>query len=141
MWTGGSQPRTLHGRDLVIEDGTVVGLEENYRGRSDIEIDATGCVVVPGLVNCHTHAGCTPHARGVSEDLNILEDGAFYHSLIPLLGLGYTELSQDEFAAIMEWDAIAMLLGGATTIVEENFGGADIWINLVERLGFAPVSG
>ena len=136
VWTGGNQPQTHHGQDLVIEDGTVVGLEENYRGRSDIEIDATGCVLVPGLVNCHTHAGCTPHARGVSEDLNILEDGAFYHSLIPLLGLGYTELSQNEFAAVMEWDAIAMLLGGATTIVEENFGGADIWMNLVERLGF-----
>ena len=136
VWTGGSRPQTLYGRDLVIEDGTVVGLEEDYRGRTDVEIDATGCVVVPGLVNCHTHAGCTPHARGVSEDLNILEDGAFYHSLIPLLGLGYTELSQDEFAAVMEWDAIAMLLGGATMIVEENFGGADIWMELVERLGF-----
>ena len=136
VWTGGSQPQTLYGRDLVIEDGTVVGLEEDYRGRTDVEIDATGCVVVPGLVNCHTHAGCTPHARGVSEDLNILEDGAFYHSLIPLLGLGYTELTQDEFAAVMEWDAIAMLLGGATMIVEENFGGADIWMELVERLGF-----
>jgi cytosine/adenosine deaminase-related metal-dependent hydrolase len=27
-------------------------------------------------------------------------------------------------------------LGGATTIVEENFGGAEMWIELVERLGF-----
>ncbi len=31
---------------------------------------------------------------------------------------------------------LAMLLGGATMIVEENFGGADIWMQLVERLGF-----
>ncbi len=136
IWTGGTEPQTHYGRDLIIEDGTVVGIEADYKGRVDIPIDASGCLVVPGLVNCHTHAGCTPHARGVSEDLPMHDAGAFYHSLIPILGLAYVELSHDEFAAIMEWDAIAMLLGGATMIVEENFGGADIWIQLVERLGF-----
>ena len=56
--------------------------------------------------------------------------------MIPLLGLAYSSLTPKEFDAVMEWDAIAMLLGGATTIVEENFGGADHWLRLVERLGF-----
>ena len=136
IWTGGSNPETLYNKDLVIEDGLVAGLEDDYKGRADHEVDATGCLVLPGLVNCHTHAGCTPHARGVSEDLTMHDEGAFYHSLIPLLGLGYSELTHEEFAAVMEWDTIAMLLGGATMVVEENFGGADIWIDLVERLGF-----
>ena len=126
IWTGGTEPKMLYRRDLIIEDGIGAG----------IEIDATGCLVVPGLFNCHTHAGCTPHARGLSEDLDIPDAGAFFHSLIPVLGLAYTELSHEEFAAIMEWDVIAMLRGGATTIVEENFGGADIWMQLVQRLGF-----
>lgn len=70
IWTGGTEPQTHYGRDLVIEDGTVVGIEEDYKGRVDIPIDASGCLVVPGLINWHTHAGCTPHARGVSEDLH-----------------------------------------------------------------------
>ncbi len=131
IWTGGTEPKMLYRRDLVIEDGIVAGIDDEYKGHVDIEIDATGCLVVPGLFNCHTHAGCTPHARGLSEDLDIPDAGAFYHSLIPVLGLAYTELSHEEFAAIMEWDVIAMLRGGATTIVEENFGGADIWMQLV----------
>jgi 5-methylthioadenosine/S-adenosylhomocysteine deaminase len=135
IWTGGTTPKTIYDHDLVIENGVVAGIVEEHKGRYDHEVDASGCVVVPGLINCHTHAGCTPHARGVSEDLTIHEEGAFYHSLIPLLGLGYKELSHEEFAAIMEWDALAMIMGGATTVVEENFGGADIWMNLVERLG------
>ena len=54
--TGGAEAKTHYGCDLVIEDGIVAGV--------DIEIDATGYIVVPGLVNCHTHAGCTLHARG-----------------------------------------------------------------------------
>ncbi len=136
IWTGGTEAKMFYRRDLVIQDGIVAGIEDEYKGRVDIEIDATGCLVVPGLVNCHTHAGCTPHARGLSEDLDIPDAGAFYHSLIPVLGLAYSELSHEEFAAIMEWDVIAMLLGGATMIVEENFGGADIWMQLVQRLGF-----
>jgi 5-methylthioadenosine/S-adenosylhomocysteine deaminase len=136
IWTGGADPKTIYDHDLVIENGVVSGIVQNHKGSYDYEVDASGCVVVPGLVNCHTHAGCTPHARGISEDLTMHEEGAFYHSLIPLLGLGYTELSHEEFAAIMEWDALAMIMGGATMVVEENFGGADIWMNLVERLGF-----
>ena len=135
IWTSGAEAKTHYGCDLVIEDGIVASVEEEYKGHVDIEIDATGYLVVPGLVNCHTNVGCTPHARGVSEDLDIPDAGAFYRSLIPILGLAYTELSHKEFAAIMEWDVLAVLLGGATIIVEENFGGADISMQLVKRLG------
>jgi cytosine/adenosine deaminase-related metal-dependent hydrolase len=136
VWTGGGTPALLPDTDVIVEDGRVAALEPGFRGRADVEVDAQGALVAPGLVNCHTHAGCTPTARGVSEDLDLAEAGAFYHSLIPLLGLAYSSLTPEEFEAVMEWDAVAMLLGGATTIVEENFGGADLWLRLVERLGF-----
>lgn len=136
VWTGGDDPVTLKRHDLVIEAGVVIAIEEGYRGRADQEIDAGGCLVLPGFINAHVHAGCTPHIRGLAEDLPIPEDGAYYHLLGGLLTLGYSLLSAEEFAAIMEWDTIAMLLGGATTIVEENFGGHETWVELVGRLGF-----
>lgn len=136
IWSGGSAPTVYPSHDLVIETGVVVAIEENYTGHYDYEVDALGCLVVPGLINAHVHAGCTPHIRGISEDLPIPEEGAYYHLLGGLLTLGYSLLEPEEFAAIMEWDAIAMLLGGATTIVEENFGGHETWIELVGRLGF-----
>jgi cytosine/adenosine deaminase-related metal-dependent hydrolase len=136
VWTGGASPTLYDERDIVIEDGIIAAIEPNYRGRADVEVDGEGCLALPGLINAHAHAGCTPTSRGLSEDLDLPEAGAFYHSLIPLLSLGYSSLSREEFQAVIEWDAIAMLLGGATTIVEENFGGAEMWIELVERLGF-----
>lgn len=136
VWTGGTEPTTHPRADVVIENGVVRTVEPNFSGSSDTEIDAGGCLVVPGFINAHVHAGCTPHIRGMTEDASILEGGAYYHSLGTLLTLGFSVLSRDELAAIMEWDCIAMLAGGATTIVEENFGGHEVWIELVERLGF-----
>jgi cytosine/adenosine deaminase-related metal-dependent hydrolase len=136
IWTGGAGPRLVEGCDLVIDNGVVVAIEPRYRGKSDLDVDAGGALVLPGLVNAHVHAGCTPHIRGMTEDEPIPKEGAYYHALGSILTLGYRHLTRDEFAAIMEWDAIAMLLGGATMICEENFGGHDIWIELVDRLGF-----
>ena len=136
IWTGGAEPRLLAGHDLVIEDGKITVIEPNVRGTAETEIDAGGCIVLPGLINAHVHAGCTPHIRGITEDDPIPKDGAFYHALGSVLMLGYSRLNRDELAALIEWDAIAMLLGGATTIVEESFGGHEIWIDLVDRLGF-----
>lgn len=141
VWTGGATPRTLSAHDLVIEDGVVVAIEPNYRGRCDIEIDAGGCMVAPGLINAHVHPGATPRARGVAEDFAIASNGAFYHAVGSLLRTGVEEMTRDEFRAIIEWDAVAMLRGGATTIVAEMIvpagAGAHLqWVDVVSRFGF-----
>ena len=57
VWTGGAQPRLLHDHDVVIESGRVACLETRFVGRCDTEIDAGGCIVIPGLINAHVHPG------------------------------------------------------------------------------------
>jgi len=44
----------LSGADILISDGTIVGLGHNLVGPGDF-INAQGCVVTPGLVNTHHH--------------------------------------------------------------------------------------
>lgn len=136
VWTGGDAPVLMRGHDILIVDGHVATIEPNYRGHADRVVDAEGAIVIPGLINAHVHSGCSPHIRSISEDLEIPKDGAFYHGLNTLLGVGFANLDIDEYAALIEWDVAAMLLGGATTIVEENFGGHDRWIEICGRLGF-----
>ncbi|MGH9109609.1 MAG: amidohydrolase family protein [Acidimicrobiales bacterium] len=136
IWTGGASPRLYHRHDLVIENGIVAAIEPSYQGRVDIELDGNRCLVIPGLINAHTHCGSTPLSRGVSEDLDLPEAGAFYHSLIPLLSLANEQLTDEEFHAVMLWDAMAILRGGATTIVEESFHAPNAWIDIVGKLGF-----
>lgn len=39
--------------DLLIEDGVIAAIGSGLKG--DVVVDATGCVVLPGLVDLHTH--------------------------------------------------------------------------------------
>ena len=43
--------------DIVISDDKIIELCEKYTGNADEIIDAKGKIVMPGLVNCHTHLG------------------------------------------------------------------------------------
>jgi len=57
---------------VAVDKGTIVGLgprdevERTYRGRE--RIDASGKLVMPGLINAHTHAPMTLF-RGIADDL------------------------------------------------------------------------
>jgi len=41
--------------DLAISDGVITSLAESYIGEAQTIIDAQDCVVLPGLVDLHTH--------------------------------------------------------------------------------------
>jgi imidazolonepropionase len=44
---------TLDPGDVVIEDGRIAGFSSG--GPADLTVDASGCAVLPGFVDCHTH--------------------------------------------------------------------------------------
>jgi len=136
VWTGGAAPRLLPGHDVVVVDGVVAAIEPGYRGPVTEDIDAGGCLVAPGLINAHVHPGTSPRSRGLAEDSEVVEDGAYYHLTLPVQLVAGEVLDAADIAAVTEWDTVAMLLGGATTIVGEYFGSAEHWIPLIDRLGF-----
>jgi imidazolonepropionase len=45
--------QTLNGGGLSIAEGRISALEPDPR--ADMQIDASGCAVIPGFVDCHTH--------------------------------------------------------------------------------------
>ncbi len=57
---------------VVIEDGKITEIGEKTRESADTVIDANGSVVMPGLVNTHTHAAMTLF-RGYADDLQLAE--------------------------------------------------------------------
>ncbi|MDD3246552.1 MAG: amidohydrolase family protein [Methanosarcina sp.] len=57
---------------VVIEDGKITEIGEKTNESADIVIDANGSVVMPGLVNTHTHAAMTLF-RGYADDLQLAE--------------------------------------------------------------------
>ena len=45
----------LPGGSVLVEDGRIVAVGRLGEVEADIELDAAGCVVMPGFVDCHTH--------------------------------------------------------------------------------------
>jgi len=54
--------------DRITDVGTLAELQKNFRGTV---VDASGCIVMPGLVNAHTHLPMSLF-RGLADDLPLM---------------------------------------------------------------------
>ncbi len=66
--TQDAQRRIVKG-DLVIENEKIVSVGPKYNGTADREIDASGDIVMPGMINTHTHVAMSV-MKGVVDDLS-----------------------------------------------------------------------
>lgn len=63
---------------FIAVDGSEIVDVGDYSSRVDVKfqaketVDVSGCVVLPGLINCHTHAAMTLF-RGLADDLPLME--------------------------------------------------------------------
>jgi 5-methylthioadenosine/S-adenosylhomocysteine deaminase len=62
----------IEGGVVVIKDGMITEVGTSTDSTADKVIDAGGCVVMPGLVNTHCHAGMTLF-RGYADDMPLKE--------------------------------------------------------------------
>jgi len=91
-----------------------VGRADGLRERGEIEIDARGMAVFPGLVNAHTHM-FQVLMRGLGADLSLLD---WLKSVIWPLSLALTE--EDVYWAAL-LGAIENLKSGVTTVVDNHY--------------------
>jgi 5-methylthioadenosine/S-adenosylhomocysteine deaminase len=63
--------RVLKDHSIGIEDGRIVEIGKKIGGASDLVIDGCGGLVMPGLVNAHTHLPMTL-LRGIADDIPLL---------------------------------------------------------------------
>lgn len=99
--------------DLAIVDGVIAAVGGRYTPtQRDFEIvDATGCVVMPGLVQAHVHT-CQTLARGRADDRELLD---WLHQVVwPYEGA----LDAEALTASAELAMAELLLGGTTSILD-----------------------
>ena len=60
--------RSIVSGDVVIKDERIVSAGPAFKGSADTEIDAAGDIVMPGLVNTHTHVAMSV-MKGMADDL------------------------------------------------------------------------
>jgi imidazolonepropionase len=112
---------TLEPGDVLAEGGLIAGLAP---GDADVTVDAAGCAVLPGLVDCHTHL---PFAGWRAEEYERKVTGVPYEE-IARLGGGIAssarslEAASDDEVLAQSTALAAELLRHGTTAFEGKTG-------------------
>src|SRR5688572_20020115 len=93
--------------DVHIRDGVIVqvGGQATPQGRDFEVLDASGCVVMPGLIQTHVHT-CQTLARGRADDMALLD--WLERVVWPYEGA----LTEEDVAASARLAVAELLLGG-----------------------------
>ncbi len=121
--------------DIAFADGKVSFIGAGYDGPADDEIDGRDRMVMPGLINIHTHAGWEPVRKGMTDEIR--SPGFWHSSLYEYLPL--FPLESHETAVCMRVAYAEMLKSGCTTIVDFGFP-FDGWLDLMGESGLRVVA-
>jgi cytosine/adenosine deaminase-related metal-dependent hydrolase len=95
--------------DVLVENGRIVSVGAG--GQAQHTLDARGCIVLPGLVQAHTHT-CQTLCRGGADDLPLLE------WLRERVWPYEAALDEKAMRACVRLAAAELLLGGTTAILD-----------------------
>lgn len=125
-----SMARDIVKADLLIEDGRIAFIG-NSDGIADKIIDATNKVVMPGLINAHTHVPMSIF-RGYSDELSLHE--WLREKMWPIED---KMTAEDAYAASM-LSGIEMIKSGTTTFNDMYFFEDEI-AKMAEKLGLRAI--
>lgn len=117
-------------QDLAFAGNTIFQAGGMYDGPVDCEIDGRSLMVMPGLVNMHSHPSLEPAYKGIREEHGVPEmymTGLYERSaaMIP---------DQEGQKAATEVAYCEMLLSGVTSVADLSFDCPG-WVELAERSG------
>jgi 5-methylthioadenosine/S-adenosylhomocysteine deaminase len=125
-----SQHAYLTGGDIAFAGGALTFVGRGYRGAARTVIDGSGLMVMPGLVNIHSHPSTEPMYRGLNEELG--SPGLYNSSLYE-----YMPIFRADQAAKPACTRVAyseMLLSGVTTVADLSIPHEG-WIDIAAQSG------
>lgn len=111
----GSGHRLIRNGTVAFDGNTISYVGVNYRGRADRVIDARGRVVIPGLVNLHTHLALEARTKSFQDDLGsrkLWMSGLF--EFLPMFNAADVEGAIDA----LRFAVVELLKGGTTTVLD-----------------------
>lgn len=124
---------------VAVEGTRIIEVGERV-ANGDRTIEAPGAVLLPGLINGHTHLGTSPLGRGVVEDVSYA-GVPFYMAVAPITGLPYEPEFREELRALMAADVAALLRSGTTCVVNQNAVDAEWLLAFLTECGIRAYSG
>ena len=101
--------------DVVFSDNKIIYVGTDYQGEYDKVIDAIGKIVMPGLINCHTHLGMSIF-RATNDDLTL--DSWLNDKIWPI----EDKLTDDDLYYTTLLSMVEMIKTGSTCFNDMYFG-------------------
>jgi len=134
----------LYGKDLTfvsstnlkISQGIFKKIKQNIRpSAKEPSIDCEGLIIIPGLINAHTHIGDSI-GKDISLESNV---NAKIHPIIGAKQKILRETKPSHLANFMKNTCLSMIKKGTTTFVDFREGGLDGVIALKKVLSTIPI--
>jgi 5-methylthioadenosine/S-adenosylhomocysteine deaminase len=132
-------PELLEDHAVVVEGRRISAIAPTAEIGIDAgeRLDVPDGLVLPGLVNAHAHVGSSPPLRGIPEDLPDVgaAGSALFQVTSPVSDLLYSAELAGELAVFAEWDLLAMIRSGVTTVVNETVASFEDYVEAALRVG------
>ncbi len=106
-----SKNAVYEGATIHVRNGRIIAIDASTDLNTDVVIDAQGGIVMPGLINAHSHLSMTLF-RGIADDMNLKD---FLARMMP------TEeavLSKNAVRVGAQLAALECLTGGTTSVLD-----------------------
>lgn len=141
-WNGVNH-HVVDGGTVVFNDDMIEFVGVGYHGPVERTVNATGRLVIPGLVNSHLHVTDTPFTKGYLEETQAAAGVAVapnYHALYTVLPEVRRVTDPDAQLAAARCAFAELAMTGSTTVVELGYDfeiGGDGDIAITERVAEA----
>ncbi|MFC7736219.1 amidohydrolase family protein [Roseomonas sp. GCM10028921] len=120
----------LTGADIAFEAGIITYVGRGYTGPADEEVAGRGLMVMPGLVNIHSHPSSEPMNKGLLDEIG--SPGLYNSSLYE-----YMPIFRADAGAVPSCVRVALselLLSGVTTVADLSMAHPG-WLDLLAESG------
>ena len=125
----------LRNADVAFKGDTIIHVGNSYSGSPDRVIEGRDLMVIPGLVDIHSHPSLEPSWRGIREEHGVPE---MYMTGLYERSVAYGRDEEGERAS-MEVAYSELLLSGVTSIADlsKAYPG---WVDLAAKSGIRGIS-
>src|SRR5690606_15890024 len=120
----------LRDTDIAFRGGEIVHVGPGFAGKADRVIDGSKRLVMPGLINVHTHPTSEPLRKGITDET--ISPGFWHSSLYEFLTVFNTD---DAGAKACMQVALAELLTSGVTTVTDLSVPFDGWLDTLAESG------
>ena len=135
-WDEESQSHTyLRDADVAFDAQGILSVGGRYEGEASTEIDGRHLMVMPGLVNIHTHPTSEPLRKGLTDETR--SPGFWHSSLYEFLTVFVND--RDGNMAAMRVAMAELLMSGVTTVADLSIP-FDGWLDTLAESGIRAVA-